>query len=321
MRSFQLSWAMPLVLLGLCAIFLMDNTLLPHLPASPESNINKASTNMWDLLPGHKVVILHGAKTGGGSSKAFMRRCMGHVFTDNFLNVRSDVDPGVFEKNVLRFKQDHPGRPGVIVSHVYTEEDARRVFSSIWEDVVVVIPVRPWRSWLLSAVQQVGHRHCFHDNRTRTCSNANLSDDELAAGSCIIDLATLLKMLVDREVELEVTQQNIFAGLLHAQKQQMLNSQVFFFDFEKLSLLHDFLVEHESCPMNTQTHSPLENMNSLKKPMFVQSVANGACLPIEEMVDRNSIYFSVLLNGGSGGALFTWDKVLEDGFSEYVDLR
>ena len=128
-------------------------------------------------------------------------------------------------------------------------------------------------------------------------------------------------MLVDREVELHVTQQNIFAGLLHAQKQQMLNSQVFFFDFEKLSLLHDFLVEHESCPMNTQTHTPLENVNSRKKPIFVQSVANGACHPIEEIVDRNSIYFSVLLNGVSGGALFAWDKVLEDGFSEYVDLR
>ena len=225
----------------------------------------------WKVFAGPTVLLMHGAKTGGSSSKVFMRWCTHFAPRDNFLNWDKfswNISHGLLGS----FPQ------GVYASHIYTEERAYQVFSNLPKDVLVAIPVRRWHSWLVSAVKMVAVRSPNVPRSHRF--------------PCILDNSTLEDMLQAPTFELTRTQENLFAGLARASASKVLEYEVTFLDFEKLDSLYARLVERGLCAPSYRLWRPMANLAAHKREVYFQRERHGVCQLLGPMVHRHAFAFA-----------------------------
>lgn len=207
---------------------------------------------------------------------------------------------------------------GVYASHIYTEERAYQVFSNLPKDVLVVIPVRRWHSWLVSAVKMVADRRCLVET---SCPNVPRSHRV----PCILDNSTLEDMLQAPAFELTRTQENLFAGLARASASKVLEYEVTFLDFENLDSLYARLVERGLCAPSYRLWRPMANRAAHKREVYFQRERHGVCQLLGPMVHRHAFAFATTLRRRgvliNNGVPFSWNSIQEHGFATFQRPR
>eukprot|EP00927_Polykrikos_kofoidii_P046332 TRINITY_DN40562_c0_g1_i1.p1 TRINITY_DN40562_c0_g1~~TRINITY_DN40562_c0_g1_i1.p1 ORF type:complete len:261 (+),score=23.26 TRINITY_DN40562_c0_g1_i1:47-784(+) len=192
-----------------------------------------SQTSVWHALLGHTVLLLHASKTGGSSSKHFMNLCMQHDFDDNIMSSDYWTTFSRLWNPRLRTTGGQASSLGVFASHVMSEHHSHTIFSSLPENFVGVIPVRPWRSWFVSAMQDVARGLCLENTKTFCPDVARRNGLQ----PCIIDQRVLLHLLRRQHFELWNGQERLFAGLWSALKSRKLKGRVFFFRLSQVGIV------------------------------------------------------------------------------------
>lgn len=253
------------------SIFIVANPLCSA-PVHAKMLIETAETGdafrdrLTEELRDRQIFLLHASKTGGSSSRSFAQECVNKRMVNNCRDPQVGLE-------ILR-------NLGLLASHLGTNQHRwSGILREKTEELVVLVPVRPFSSWYPSAVMQVASKHCA---KGRPSCHLKKSSRRSA---CFITRKMLKRITEKRYHEISDHVGRFFTGAAELKRQGNLRSKIFLVDMDRLDVVYD-VISRRLCPNITAKRT---NEASAKQRMFLDEGRRGSCSELSANASRSHV--------------------------------